>query len=387
MTSRLRRWLRLAVVVVAVAVGLVIPRAAWAHKPSDAYLFLTVDGRDVHVRWDVALRDLSESSSIDADENGEIVWAEARAAYPRVAGATFDELHLFVKGAECIRTPEREPAIAQHTDGAYLVLRADYVCSEAPSALTVKYGLFFARDPQHRGIVRVDAAKSTHGFVLSKDEHEKTVTLDDPSATRRAFFAMVRAGLTHIGEGYDHLLFLFALLLPSVLVRKDDKWESAATFRAVLFDVLRVVTAFTVAHSLTLSFSALGIVRLPSRLVESVIAASVVVAAANNLRPVFREGRWAVAFVLGLMHGFGFSATLEDLELSRGALVVSLFGFNVGVELGQMVVVLAFLPLAFRFRGTLAYRRGVLVVGSALIVLVATVWLVERVFVMSLIPG
>ena len=101
---------------------------------------------------------------------------------------------------------------------------------------------------------------------------------------------------------------------------------------------------------------------------------------------LFRS-RFAVAFVLGLMHGFGFSATLEDLELSRGALVVSLFGFNVGVELGQLAVVLVFLPLAYRLRATRFYRRGVLIFGSAAIVAIALVWLAERAFVVKLLPG
>ncbi len=362
-------------------------RPAWAHKPSDAYLFLSVDGRNVHARWDVALRDLADATGVDADENGEITWAEARAAYPAIVASSFAELHLLVEGAECTWAPEGAPAIAEHTDGAYLVLRGEYTCTQEARVLGVRYGLFFARDPQHRGVVRVDGPSSTQSFVVSKDDREKTIRLDDPSALRRAFFGMVRAGLSHIAEGYDHLLFLFALLFPAVLVRKGDVWEPAPTFRKVFFDVLRVVTAFTVAHSLTLSLAVLGVVRLPSRLVESIIAASVVVAAANNLRPVFREGRWAVAFVLGLMHGFGFSATLEDLELSRGALVVSLFGFNVGVELGQLAVVIVFLPLAFRARGTRAYQRGVVVVASAVIVGIALIWLVERVFAVRIVSG
>jgi len=382
-----RAFHKLAVVLLLSIAGLFFSRAALAHKPSDAYLFMTVEGSTVHARWDIALRDLSDAQGVDSDENGEVTWAEARAAYPNVAASSFAELRVLSNGAECTRSSETNPAVAQHTDGAYLVLRADYVCPALPTILGVRYGLFFARDPQHRGIVRVDSATATHSFVLSKDDREKSVTLDDPGALRRAFFAMVRAGLSHIAEGYDHLLFLFALLFPAVLVRKEETWEPAPTFKKVLFDVLRVVTAFTVAHSLTLSLAVLGVVRLPSRLVESVIAASVVVAAANNLKPVFKEGRFAVAFVLGLMHGFGFSATLEDLELSRGALVVSLLGFNVGVELGQLAVVLVFLPIAYRLRATRFYRRGVLIFGSAAIVAIALVWLAERAFVVKLLPG
>jgi hypothetical protein len=143
------------------------------------------------------------------------------------------------------------------------------------------------------------------------------------------------------------------------------------------------LTAFTLAHSITLSLSALGVLRLPSRFVESGIAASVILAAINNVVPVLEEDRWTAAFALGLLHGFGFSATLMDLGLPRQNLVVTLFGFNVGVEIGQMCVVAAFLPLAYLARRTLAYRRVALLGGSMVIAGVATVWLVERAFALK----
>ncbi len=125
---------------------------------------------------------------------------------------------------------------------------------------------------------------------------------------------------------------------------------------------------------------------LPSRLVESAIAASVVLAALNNLRPILREDRWVAAFLLGLMHGFGFSSTLMDLDLPRGNLVLTLFGFNLGVEIGQVAIVAVFVPLAYAVRGTAAYRKGLLVAGSCAILLLALVWLVERAFVVSILP-
>jgi hypothetical protein len=149
--------------------------------------------------------------------------------------------------------------------------------------------------------------------------------------------------------------------------------------------VLRIVTAFTVAHSMTLSLAALDVVRLPSRFTESAIAASVVVAAANNVIPILREDRWVAAFALGLLHGFGFSATLVDLGLPRSSLVLTLLGFNLGVEVGQIAIVAVFLPLAFAARKTLSYRRFVLVGGSLAIVALASVWFVERAFAIRIL--
>jgi len=157
------------------------------------------------------------------------------------------------------------------------------------------------------------------------------------------------------------------------------------SLRAAFIDVLKVVTAFTLAHSITLTLAALSLIALPSRLVESAIAASVVLAALNNLVPLFRGRRPLAAFAFGLIHGFGFASVLTDLGLPRGALLASLFGFNLGVEIGQLSIVAVFLPLAFLLRRTWLYRQ-LLTFGSLLIALIALVWLVERVGDIKLLP-
>jgi hypothetical protein len=194
------------------------------------------------------------------------------------------------------------------------------------------------------------------------------------------FAAYVHEGVWHIWLGFDHILFLVSLLLPAVLIRRDGRWKGAASFQDAFWDVARIVTAFTLAHSITLTLAALGIVSLPSRWVESAIALSVVLAALNNVVPVVARGRWIAAFAFGLLHGFGFAGALADLGLPAGSLALSLAGFNVGVELGQLAIVAAFLPLAFALRSTWAYRRVVLAGGSAVIVAIAGVWLIERAF-------
>lgn len=139
-----------------------------------------------------------------------------------------------------------------------------------------------------------------------------------------------------------------------------------------------MVTAFTVAHSITLSLAALSVVTLPSRLVESVIALSVALAAANNLRPVVARRRWLVALGFGLIHGFGFASVLADLGLPSESLLLSLMGFNLGVELGQLAIVSGFLPLAFLLRRTPFYRRVVFIGGSLVALAVSLVWFFER---------
>ena len=157
--------------------------------------------------------------------------------------------------------------------------------------------------------------------------------------------------------------------------------------RDAVKDVLKIVTAFTVAHSITLSLAALGLVELPSRLVESAIAVSVILAALNNLRPLVLGRLWMVAFGFGLLHGFGFASALAGLGLPRDALALALVGFNLGVEAGQLAIVLVFLPVAFALRHSSLYRRQVMFGGSLLIALLASIWFIERAFEMRLLPG
>jgi hypothetical protein len=187
-------------------------------------------------------------------------------------------------------------------------------------------------------------------------------------------------GTWHIWIGFDHILFLLALLLPAVLVRAGRDWTPTPSLRRAGTEVLKVVTAFTLAHSITLSLAVLGFVSLPSRVVESVIAASVVLAALNNLRGTVDRRRWVMAFAFGLVHGFGFASVLADLGLPQGALALALVGFNLGVEIGQLAIVAVFLPIAFALRATAFYRVGVLRFGSLLVALLAAWWFVQRAF-------
>jgi hypothetical protein len=200
------------------------------------------------------------------------------------------------------------------------------------------------------------------------------------------FLDYLRDGVWHIWIGFDHILFLLSLLLPAVLVWGVREWRAAETFGAAFWSVVRVVTAFTAAHSITLTLATLGYVSLPSRWVESAIAASVVLAALNNVWPVFHGRRWMVAFSFGLIHGFGFASVLVDLGLPRDALALALVGFNLGVECGQLAIVAVFLPLAFSLRRTWFYRRLVMVGGSLAIAVLAAVWLCERLFQFKVLP-
>ena len=409
------RWRALVLVVLGMGWGLGLglclglPSTAWAHKPSDSYLSVVVPaqaGKDpagnITGRWDIALRDLDFAIGLDADGNGEITWGEVRARHTEIAAYASARLALRADGRACALSVGQQ-AVDEHTDGAYTVLPLSFDCStaQAPQQLEIDYRLFANLDPQHRGLLSLSAAGATRTAVFGPSAPAQTFELARPSSWQQ-LLSFAGEGVWHIWVGFDHILFLLSLLLPAVLVWRTlgprganagagagagaGAWTPVATFSAAFFDVLRIVSAFTVAHSITLSLATLGWVSLPSRWVEATIAASVVLAALNNVWPLFRGRRWTVAFGFGLIHGFGFASVLADLGLPQGALALALLGFNLGVEAGQLAIVAVFLPLAFALRRTLFYRRWVLWGGSLAIALVAGVWLAERVFNFKVLP-
>ena len=357
---------------------------AHAHKPSDSYLSVGVDGDKVSGQWDIALRDLDFAIGLDADGNGEITWGEVMAKHADIAAYAMARLTIGADGKPC-RTTVTDHLIDNHSDGAYAVLRFAAACAAVPTTLEMTYRLFFDIDPQHKGLLRLTYGANTRTAIFSPDAAEQRFTLERPSRWRQ-FVDYLAHGVEHIWKGYDHILFLISLLLPAVVVRRDQQWLAVDSFRAAFMDVFKIVTAFTVAHSMTLTLATLGFVTIPSRITESAIAISIVVAALNNLFPVVEGRRWTVAFSFGLLHGFGFASVLQDLGLPRDALAVALVGFNLGVEAGQLAIVAVFLPLAFWLRATAFYRKAVLLGGSVVIVVLAALWFVERAFVVKFMP-
>ena len=351
---------------------------AHAHKPSDSYLSLYVSGSTVNGQWDIALRDLDFAIGLDANGDGEITWGELRARHKDIEAYALSRLAVVADGVPCALHPRRH-LVDNHTDGAYEVLGFSADCTTAPRVLRLTYRLFFDLDPQHKGLLKLTSAGRTRTVIFGMSSAEQQFDLAQQSRLA-SFLQYGREGVFHIWSGFDHILFLVSLLLPAVLARQGRTWQPVTGLRPAFIEVLKVVTAFTFAHSITLSLATLRVVTLPSRWVESAIAASVVIAALGNIF-VFIEGRrWAVAFAFGLIHGFGFAAVLADLHLPREALLLALVAFNLGIEAGQLIIVACFLPMAFLLRETWFYRRASLLGGSLVIALIAAVWLAERAF-------
>ena len=358
--------------------------AAIAHKSSDSFLHLTVHDSVVSAQWDIALRDLDSALALDANGDGLLSWGEIRQREPQLTRYALQRLSLRNGGTPCANEPG-QLLVDSHTDGAYAVLRFEARCNSTINALQVDYRLFADTDAGHRGLLNLVLGGRTYTQVLGPDAPTASFTADQGGSWRQ-LLGYVRTGIGHIWTGFDHLLFLFSLLLPAVMVRRGTRWEASSALGESLRDVLRVVTAFTLAHSLTLGLATFGLLRVPSRISESAIALSVVAAALNNVWPVVKHRRWVVAFCFGLIHGLGFANVLADLGLPRGALALALVGFNVGVEAGQLAIVALFVPVSYAMRTTLFYRRFVMTAGSMGIALLATLWLAERALNLQFLP-
>tara|TARA_R110000851_G_scaffold83476_1_gene182347 strand:- start:2075 stop:3193 length:1119 start_codon:yes stop_codon:yes gene_type:complete len=352
--------------------------AAQAHKPSDSYLRVALQGSEVTGRWDVPLRDLDYVLGLDADGDGRLQWRELRQRENEIQAFMLSHLAIEADGRHCgvVSAPLK---IADLADGPAASVGFAGRCATAPQRLTVRYGLFFEVDPQHRGLLQLRFEDTAYTGVFSPQR--RALDFDrGVGGAWAAFIQYFRVGIFHIAIGLDHLLFLAGLLLPAVVWRQGGRWQAAPSARVALVEVVKVVSAFTVAHAATLSLASLDLLRLPTRLTESLVAATIVFAAVNNLVPMVRRRLWAVAFAFGLIHGAGYASVLGDLGLDAWTLVVALLGFNLGVEGMQLAVVALWVPLAYRLRHQAGYQWGVVGGGSLLVAALGTLWWVERTF-------
>ena len=221
----------------------------------------------------------------------------------------------------------------------------------------------FANDPQLVGVLRSSS---------------RSLTIDRTGRSWfRGFGSIFHLGIRHIAEGTDHLLFLLALLLPAPLLVFGSRWVGFAGVRHSLLQILKVVTAFTLGHSITLAVAALGLVRVPSRPIEVLIAVSILISSAHAFRPLFPGREAGIAAFFGLIHGLAFATILGELGLGRWERVASILGFNLGIETMQLIVVAATMPSLVLLSRTRAY--SVVRIGGALFAGLASVgWIAER---------
>ncbi|HEV8695791.1 MAG TPA: HupE/UreJ family protein [Lysobacter sp.] len=383
--------------------------AAHAHKASDSYVQVDATEQGLAVRWDIALRDLDAELDLDTNEDGKLTWAEVKAAQPRVQAYAMARLQI----EGCALRPTRQ-ALERRNDGAYAVLFlvSDCLLTQPP---VIAYTLLREVDPTHRGIAKVQLAGQPLALSLLDPTHPAAIaepvsadlaargpaaiesTPEPPSpaasavATKPASsgpvgLGFLREGIRHIVSGYDHVLFLLCLLLPAAMRRKPQGWQPVDRLGQATLPVVGIVTAFTLAHSITLTLAALKLVSLPSSFIEPAIAVTIVLTALDNLWPIFHLPRAAVAFFFGLIHGFGFASVLAELDLPVSQFAWALLQFNLGIEAGQLCIVLGATAALYALRHRSGYPRWVIQGGSLAAMAIGTLWFIERAADVSLLP-
>lgn len=260
---------------------------------------------------------------------------------------------------------------ADHADADLFDVVSDLLLDRIPSQVTLVSirsdwkSSTFANDPQLIGVI---------------DRSSRSVTIDRTTGSWFTGFSSVfRLGMQHIAEGTDHLLFLLALLLPAPLAFVGRRWSAPAGIRTSLLRIVKIVSAFTVGHSITLALAALGLVHVPAQPIEVLIAVSILVSAAHAVRPIFPGRENVIAGFFGLIHGLAFATTLGQLGLGLWDKAASIFAFNIGIETMQLIVVIATMPsliLLSRSRAYSAFRIG----GGLFAGFASAGWIAERLF-------
>lgn len=383
--------------------------AALAHKGSDAYLDVQqltsssapeASTNPLTTKYGftlaVAVKDLDQILPLDADANGRVTWGEVRAVMPQVLSLVNQSVQTSVPeglnlgtqpaGASC-QLDWTFSGAEQRGDGAYLRVVAQTRCAST-NPLAMRYTLFKTQDATHRLLVsgRVDGRdllttarpQDAGPLVLTLGrsglDGAKARASGQPNSNRwTALRDYAAAGMHHLLEGYDHLAFLLALVLPLKL-RLGQKGS-----RGVWVTLLRTVTAFTIGHSITLILATLGWTQASPTWVEPVIALSIAVTALLNLRPQPWLRTDVLALVFGLVHGFGFAGLLLEAAAPDGLLPWALAGFNLGIEAGQLLAVGMWVLASQALLGRAWYARVVVRGGSVLLTVLAAWWFWQRV--------
>lgn len=329
---------------------------AGAHSTATGLAVVTVADATVTYRLTVVLAELPEAAArllaAAADGDPPSVERAAEALRQRVG----------VSSGEAACRPGRAAIQGSRLGDSRVTLEVVLRCPSAPGRLRIRDDWFDLFGGHYRTLARVEGPGGVRELAFLPEAREAAIELSTGGGTPHGSFLWL--GVEHILTGYDHLLFLAALL-----IRGGGLWA-----------LVRIVTAFTLAHSVTLALAVLGLVAIPARVVEPAIAASIVWVALENV--FFQRApsrRWLVSFLFGLVHGFGFASALGGLALPPWSLAMALLGFNLGVEAGQGLVIAVALPLLLWMRAR-PWEPRVARAVSAVLALAGAAWLVERLF-------
>ena len=348
-----------------------------AHTPDTSYCKIAIGAEEVAFTFTFDFATLGRMTRIDAN-------ADQRITPQEFAAATAD-IESFIRRSVFVELNEREAAFgaleppvwaadpagisAAEWPQRLATLRFRNAVLHAPDSVAVTFGFFGSLGERHTVLGTFTWNRQENPVIFTRFEPDYFFDTGYRVPALHQFGQYLWLGVSHIFLGYDHVAFLLALL-----------------FVTRLRELVKIITAFTVAHTLTLVLAALGVMSLPSRWVESAIAASIVYVAAENLwRDPDQLHRWRLTFAFGLVHGFGFATVLRELGLPAEGLVRSLLAFNLGVELGQLAIAAVCWPLIL-WMSRQPWSRRARVIVSCVLLAFGAAWLIERVCGLGFMP-
>jgi hypothetical protein len=366
--------MRLHVLLVCLATALT-GGSARAHLASDSYLHIALgDDGGLSGQWDIALRDLDAAIGLHPGPDGQVTWGMLKSRRDAIEAYAMSRLSI----AGCAPRPE-DLLVDYHAGIAYAVLRFKAACTAPFGVISLKYSLLFDLDPSHRGLLTLVTAAGEQSDVLSP-EHSEVNIAGTPGTATGEIARFIGFGIDHILVGYDHLLFVAVLMIVAPFRRADGTgWLPLDRFGTVLVEILKILTAFTIAHTIALSLAVLGVIDIPARFVDPAVAVTIMLAAIDNVRPILPNIRWNVAFAFGLVHGLAFATALGPMRLAPSGLVLALGGFNLGVELGQLALALLLISIVFVVHRDRVYLKLLVPVLSGTAFLLASFWFSQRV--------
>lgn len=372
----------------AILLGSLFPSLAQSHARRENYVWVNIEEDHVSGRFEINRIDLNAKLQVNLAVDDAELLVEVKKTAPVVQNYLLKNFSLSFNGQQQ-DIQFQEPSVFQD-NGQFVQyhFRVDGVPEDDRVLIqnTVFLGeTFLKEDPLHRSVIVLEYNKYRNlefgheSSALVFGPHAQELTLNVAEQPKLLVLEdFFNQGLLHIWTGFDHMLFLLTLLLTAVLVRQEAAWQPVARVRDAFFNTFKIITIFTVSHSITLGMAILGLVNVPIGPVEAIIAASIIVVALNNIFVFFGANRWLLIFVFGLVHGLGFASALGNLQFRNVRIEKKLIMFNVGIEVGQIAVVLLVLPVLFSLRKRLIYRSAIMPAVSALAVLLATYWLSTR---------
>jgi hypothetical protein len=374
-----------------------LPFGLQAHAPEQGFIFLRVYETDgIEGRFEIHADDLNKvfnwglSKEGNQKEDVMIHYNELKTYLLNHSGfsSSLGTHNVTFKGIDVLST-----GLGDYIQVSFDLDNVDPL----PESMEVTYNAVFAKSSTHRGFLTMEYNWKA-GVINNESNISLYFTPDTPTDTLdltkvsiwKGFVAMIKQGVWHIWIGTDHIFFLIALILPAVVWRRKENslsplksWKPVDRFKPAFMYIIKIITFFTIAHTITLSLAALDLISLPGWIVESIIAFSIGLAAFHNIIPIFKGRDWIIAFVFGLFHGFGFASVLGDIGLQDEFLAYSLLGFNIGVEIGQLVIIALIFPVLYFIRKRKSYPT-ILIGGSIFLILASIYWIVERVFDVNL---